>query len=152
MLGRGNEGFPLDWLRLMPVVPDLVIPFRSVEVAERFLAGSNWPWGPGMHDAAMDLLAEPAFDDGMDWLSVMLPLIQGERFDPEIASRRGLIPGLPYGFERVFEAGGLAGAWPLAIACGVVALRGSGAASLPGFFATCPGRLTNPTSAINPPR
>jgi hypothetical protein len=87
-----------------------------------------------MHDAAMDLLAEPAFEYGIDWLPVMLPLIQGERFDLELSSRRGLIPGLSYGLERVFEAGGLAGAWPVAIACGVAALRGQGSSSLPGFF------------------
>jgi hypothetical protein len=134
MLAKGHEGRGLDILKFMPLAPDLVVPITPGLEPERFPVGAHWPWGPQMHDAAMDLLAQPAFDSEIDWLPVMLPLIQAERFEPSLVARRGITAGMSYAFERVFEAGGLAGAWPLAMACAIGSLRPFSTTDRPSRF------------------
>ena len=134
MLARGHEGTGLDILKFMPLAPDLVVPITPGLEPERFPVGAHWPWGPRMHDAAMDLLAQPAFDEEIDWLPIMLPLIQAERFDPSLVARRGITAGMAYAFERVFEAGGLGGAWPLAMAVALSSLKPYSTADRPSPF------------------
>ena len=129
---RGAGG--LDCLRLMPLLPDLVVPIWTQVEYERFPVGSHWPWGPRMHDTAMEMIAEPALQKGVDWLPMFVRLVQTERLDPVLASRRGLIGGLSYGFERLFERGGLAGAWPIAVACAMVSLAKDPSSPYVGSF------------------
>jgi hypothetical protein len=129
---RGVAG--LDCLRMMPLVPDLVVPIRTQVEFERFPVGSHGPWGPRMHDTAMEMIAEPALKEGVDWLPMLLRLVQTERLDPVLASRRGYIAGLQYGLERLFEAGGLAGAWPIALACAMVSLAEDPSSPYVGSF------------------
>jgi hypothetical protein len=120
-IGTPSRG-GLDCLRLMPLVPDLALPIHTGEVWERLPLNSHRPWGERMHDTAMDLLAEPALKEGVDWLPLVRKLVQTEMLEPALAGRRGVISGLPYGFERLFENGGLAGGWPISLACATVSL------------------------------
>jgi hypothetical protein len=147
----GPLGTGLDFLRTFPLWPDLAAPYGgSSRPEDAFPAGAHGPFGKPLLARLLGMMSDRPEPKGYSHLPTFVLMAQRRQLDPAATAEVMALPrqwrgsgyrasrdeygALAHVFRRVFEEGGMVGAWPSALAVGVAGCASASSTGLDEFL------------------